>query len=144
MPTATKSKSGKKSSRSGKKKGGGGGFDNLARNVATSAGRPITFVVALAIILIWGLTGPIFQYNDTWQLVINTGTTIITFLMVFLIQNTQNRDAIALQLKIDELIRALDAAHDDVISLEDKSEEELEEIKKRYLDLAKEADKHLQ
>jgi low affinity Fe/Cu permease len=124
-----KSNKGKKSS----------GFSAWARNVSCTTGKPMTFFVAVAIIVIWAITGPLFHFNDTWQLVINTGTTIVTFLMVFLIQNTQNRDSEAVQLKLDELIRAIEAADDDVINLEDKSQEELDEAKKRYLDLAENA-----
>lgn len=118
-------------------------FDSLAKEVACHSGRPLAFVIAVAIIAIWAITGPIFQFNDTWQLVINTGTTIVTFLMVFLIQNTQNRDAEAVQLKLDEIIRAIDAAENEVMSLEDKSQEELDEIKERYSKLAAAATKEM-
>jgi len=117
-----------------------GGFGHLAKIVATGSGHPVTFLVALSIILVWAVTGPIFKFNDTWQLVINTGTTIVTFLMVFLIQNTQNRDSAALQLKIDELIRAMESAHNEVIGLEDKTPEELEDLKSQYETLAEKAD----
>jgi low affinity Fe/Cu permease len=111
-------------------------FGDLARAVSCSAGSPVTFFLAVAVIVIWAITGPIFHFNDTWQLVINTGTTIVTFLMVFLIQNTQNRDSAAVQLKLDEIIRAIDAANDDTIALEDKSQKELDDLKKQYLALA--------
>jgi low affinity Fe/Cu permease len=120
-----------------------GGFGDLARTVSTASGKPLTFFFAVLIIVIWAVTGPIFHYNDTWQLVINTSTTIVTFLMVFLIQNTQNRDSEAVQLKLDEIIRAIDAADDDLMSLEDKTQEELDEAKKRYLALAESTQKQL-
>jgi low affinity Fe/Cu permease len=103
------------------------------------SGRPVTFLVAALVIVIWAVTGPIFHFSDTWQLVINTGTTIVTFLMVFLIQNTQNRDAVAMQIKLDELIRAVRGAHNAVVDLEDSTEQELEEAKRRYEALAKRA-----
>ena len=96
-------------------------------------------MIALGIILIWLITGPIFDFSDTWQLVINTGTTIITFLMVFLIQNTQNRDQEALQIKLDELIRSMENAHTVLLDLEELDEEELDKIRKDYLRLAKKA-----
>lgn len=114
-------------------------FSIAARSVASSSGHPVTFLIATSIIVIWAITGPIFHYNDTWQLVINTGTTIVTFLMVFLIQNTQNRDSAAVQLKLDELIRAVEGARNHVIALEDKSEEELDMIKSELGQLAMEA-----
>lgn len=96
-------------------------------------------MVALGIILAWLITGPLFDYSDTWQLVINTGTTIITFLMVFLIQNTQNRDQEALQIKLDELLRSMENAHTVLLDLEELDDEELDEIRKNYLKLAKKA-----
>ncbi len=99
----------------------------------------MTFMLALGIILIWLLTGPIFGFSDTWQLVINTGTTIITFLMVFLIQNTQNRDQEALQIKLDELLRSMESAHTVLLDLEELDDEELDKIRKGYLELAKKA-----
>src|SRR5258705_4345974 len=114
-------------------------FTRAAKWASRTAGRPITFTVALAIILIWAITGPIFKFSDTWQLVINTGTTIITFLMVFLIQNTQNRDTEAIQIKLDELIRALESAHNALLDLEELDDEELYVIRKDYFDLAKKA-----
>jgi low affinity Fe/Cu permease len=96
-------------------------------------------MVALSLIVIWAITGPIFDFSDTWQLVINTGTTIITFLMVFLIQNTQNRDTEALQIKLDELLRAVETARNTVIDLEELDDEELDAIRKDYLKLARRA-----
>ena len=111
-------------------------FSRAAKWTAHASGRPATFAIAFGIILVWAITGPIFHYSDTWQLFINTGTTIVTFLMVFLIQNTQNRDSIAMQIKLDELVRALGGAHNAVVSLEDAEETELEAVKKRYDQLA--------
>jgi low affinity Fe/Cu permease len=101
-------------------------FSVLAGKTALLSGKPTTFLLAVAIVAVWAVTGPLFHYSDTWQLVINTGTTIITFLMVFLIQNTQNRDTLALQLKLDELIVATRSANNDVAAIEEKSEEQLE------------------
>lgn len=114
-------------------------FTRAAKWASHTAGRPFTFTIAVAIILIWAITGPIFHFSDTWQLVINTGTTIITFLMVFLIQNTQNRDTEALQIKLDELIRAMESAHNVVLDLEELDDKELEEFRKDYLKLAEAA-----
>jgi low affinity Fe/Cu permease len=104
-------------------------FGRLASKTAQLSGRPVTFLLATLIVMIWAITGPIFNYSDTWQLVINTSTTIITFLMVFLIQNTQTRDTIALQLKLDELIIATKGARNVIASIEDASDEELNEAK---------------
>jgi len=112
-------------------------FTRAAKLAARAAGRPITFMIALAIIVIWAITGPLFHFSDTWQLVINTSTTIITFLMVFLIQNTQNRDTEAIQIKLDELIRAVENAHNALLDLEELEDDELDAIRKDYLDLAK-------
>lgn len=114
-------------------------FTHLARKVSHWTGRPGAFILAATVVLIWALTGPIFHFSDTWQLVINTGTTIATFLMVFLIQNTQNRDTEALQLKLDELIRAISAANNELIDLEDMDEDELDLIRTDYLRLARKA-----
>ena len=114
-------------------------FTRTAKAAARAAGRPATFVVAVTIILIWAISGPFFHFSDTWQLVINTGTTIITFLMVFLIQNTQNRDTEALQIKLDELIRAVNTAHNALLDLEELDDDELDTIRIVYLDLAKTA-----
>jgi low affinity Fe/Cu permease len=104
-------------------------FERIAQGVASWAGRPPAFILAAAIILIWSVTGPLFHYSDTWQLVINTGTTIVTFLMVFLIQNAQNRDASAIQAKLDELIRAHKPARNDFIGVEHLTQPELEKLK---------------
>jgi len=114
-------------------------FTTFANHTARAAGHPLTFVLAVLIIACWAITGPIFGYSDTWQLIINTGTTIITFLMVFLIQNTQNRDSTAMHLKVDEIIRALEGAHNSLLNLEDLEEKELEAIHKRYIALAERA-----
>ena len=119
-------------------------FTRFARLAAIVSGKPLTFIVAVVIIAIWALTGPFFGYSDTWQLVINTGTTIITFLMVFLIQNTQNRDTEALQIKLDELIRSLKGARNEVLDLEEMDEHQLNEIRKEYLALADHARQHLE
>jgi low affinity Fe/Cu permease len=100
------------------------------------AGRPIAFCLAVAVIVIWAATGPVFGYSDTWQLVVNTGTTIVTFLMVFLIQNTQNRDTGAMQTKLDELIRAIEGAHNALLDLEELDESEIEHIRRDYRKLA--------
>ncbi len=113
-------------------------FGRLARRSAAAAGSPITFCVAVIVVLAWAITGPWFGFSDTWQLVINTGTTIITFLMVFLIQNTQNRDSTAMQIKLDELIRAIEGARNRMIAIEDMPEEGLVRLRERFLALAEE------
>lgn len=105
-------------------------FETIALKVANLAGRPGAFIVAFVIVLLWGLTGPLFHYSDTWQLVINTSTTIVTFLMVFLIQNAQNRDASAIQAKLDEIIRAVAGARNAFIGIEHMTQDELERIKR--------------
>jgi low affinity Fe/Cu permease len=107
-------------------------FHRMARFAATAVGRPRSFFVAIAVIVVWAVTGPIFHFSDTWQLIINTGTTIVTFLMVFLIQNTQNRDAKAVHLKLDELLRATRSARNMLIDLEDMSEGELQELEGEF------------
>jgi len=104
-------------------------FDRFARWTERQLGRSLTFALAFLSIVLWAVTGPLFGWSDTWQLVINTGTTIVTFLMVFVIQNTQNRDTKALQLKLDELIRATATARNSLMALEEKPESEVEEIK---------------
>jgi low affinity Fe/Cu permease len=114
-------------------------FTRTAKWASHASGRPITFILAMGIILVWAILGPLFQFSDTWQLVINTSTTIITFLMVFLIQNTQNRDTEALQIKLDEVLRSMEHAHTVLLDLEELDDEELDLIRKDYLDLAKKA-----
>jgi low affinity Fe/Cu permease len=114
-------------------------FAALANKAATLAGNYLTFLLALGIVLLWAIAGPIFGFSETWQLVINTGTTIVTFLMVFLIQNTQNRDSMAMHLKIDELIRALEKADNTLIEAEDDTDKELRELKEKYRKLAEKA-----
>ncbi|MBI3968804.1 MAG: low affinity iron permease family protein [Chloroflexi bacterium] len=111
-------------------------FSRLAKWIAHATGHPLAFTGALLIIVGWALVGPIFGYSDTWQLVINTGTTIVTFLMVFLIQNTQNRDSAAVQLKLDELIRAVSGAHNALLDVEELTESDLDHLRNRYEDLA--------
>jgi len=108
-------------------------FTRMAMAVSRAAGEPVTFALALGVVIVWGLSGPIFGFGDTWQLVINTGTTIITFLMVFLIQNSQNRDTEALQIKLDELINALEGTNEALLDLEELDEKDLDRIRKAYL-----------
>ena len=114
-------------------------FTAIANRVSAAAGRPVTFILAVSVIAIWGITGPIFGWSDTWQLVINTGTTIVTFLMVFLIQNTQNRDSEAMQVKLDEVIRALKRADNAVLASEDLTEQQLQQLQQHYSYLAQDA-----
>jgi low affinity Fe/Cu permease len=114
-------------------------FNKLAKAVARATGHPAAFLIAVAVVVLWLVTGPIFGFSDTWQLVINTGTTIVTFLMVFLIQNTQNRDSTAMQLKLDELIRAIHGAHNALLDLEELAEGDLEKIRADYEGLARNA-----
>jgi low affinity Fe/Cu permease len=104
-------------------------FNWFATKTSTAAGQPFTFVVAVVIILVWGVTGPMFHYSDTWQLIINTGTTIVTFLMVFLIQNSQNRDGAAMQAKLDELLRAVDKAREQFIGIEHLTDQQIELVR---------------
>src|ERR1700675_1001388 len=111
-------------------------FNIFAKTSARATGRPVAFILALGTIVVWAVTGPIFGFSDTWQLVINTSTTIVTFLMVFLIQNTQNRDSAAVQIKLDELIRTVEGAHNALLDLEELSEKELERFRLRYEQLA--------
>jgi low affinity Fe/Cu permease len=119
-------------------------FGRFAKQTARVTGHPAAFAISVLIILAWALTGPTFGYSDTWQLVINTGTTIVTFLMVFLIQNTQNRDSAAVQLKLDELIRASHGAHNALLDLEELSEAELDHLREVYEELARQAREQLQ
>ena len=114
-------------------------FTRFAKWTSHVAGRPMAFAVALAVIVVWAVTGLVFHFSDTWQLVINTGTTIVTFLMVFLIQNTQNRDAYAIQVKLDELIRCMNGAHNALLDLEELEDDELDRIRRNYERLAEEA-----
>ena len=116
-----------------------GWFTRMAKAAARFTGRPLCFMLALGVVLVWAISGPIFGFSDTWQLVINTGTTIITFLMVFLIQNTQNRDTQALQIKLDELIRSTRGAHNALLDLEELEEKDLQEFQDRYEALAQRA-----
>ena len=107
-------------------------FRKFACWTANACGAPGTFVLGVLVVVVWALTGPIFHYSDTWQLVINTGTTVVTFLMVFLIQHTQNRDSKAMQLKLDELIRAVGKARNDLVDLEDSDDETIEHLKQEF------------
>ena len=118
-------------------------FAEAARATARYSGHPLAFSFAFGIVLLWAISGPLFGFSDTWQLVINTGTTIVTFLMVFLIQHTQNRDTIAIHIKLDELVRATRSAHNSVVSLEDLDDVELEKLRKQYDAIADEARKRL-
>ena len=104
-------------------------FNLCATKISTAAGQPLTFIAAVLIIFVWAVTGPLFHYSDTWQLIINTGTTIVTFLMVFLIQNSQNRDAAAMQAKLDELLRAVDKAREQFIGIEHLTDEQIELVR---------------
>ena len=118
-------------------------YTQFAKTASRFCGRPRTFFVAVMIIFVWIVTGPLFNFSDTWQLVINTGTTIVTFLMVFLIQNTQNRDTEAIQLKLDELIRATHGAHNALLDLEELEEDNLDDFKRKYQALAEQARRQL-
>ena len=119
-------------------------FNTIAKKAAAATGSPWTFLAAVAIVVIWGISGPVFGFNDTWQLVINTGTTIITFLMVFLIQHSQNADTAAIQIKLDELIRVTAEANNELLDLEEMDEERLEEIRRTYEEMARKANQTLQ
>ena len=116
-----------------------GWFSQFAKVTARASGRPATFILAGSVILVWAVTGPVFHFSDTWQLVINTGTTIVTILMVFLIQCTQNRDAEAVQVKLDEIIRAIGNAKNELLDLEELEEDELDKIKQTYEEMARAA-----
>lgn len=118
-------------------------YSRLAKAASHFCGRPRVFVLAVAVIAAWIVSGPIFGFSDTWQLVINTGTTIVTFLMVFLIQNTQNRDTEAIQVKLDELIRATKGAHNALLDLEELEEEKLDAFRTKYQALAESARREL-
>jgi len=119
-------------------------FPRFARWTARTVGHSTSFAIALGVVGAWAATGPIFHYSDTWQLVINTATTVVTFLMVFVIQQTQNRDSEAMHLKVDEIIRALHGAQNELIDIEDLTESELDRLRLRYLALARQArsDRH--
>ncbi len=114
-------------------------FTQFAKGAARATGRPAAFIIAATVIFLWGISGPLFGFSDTWQLVINTSTTVVTFLMVFLIQNTQNRDTEALQIKLDEVIRSLAGAHNALLDLEDLDDDELDLIRADYGKLAQKA-----
>lgn len=118
-------------------------FNRFSRWSSHITGRPLAFNIAMLIIAVWIISGPVFQFSDTWQLMINTATTIVTFLMVFLIQHTQNRDTEAMQVKLDELIRSMEGAHNALLNLEELEEEELAEFRKRYQELANQARKEM-
>jgi low affinity Fe/Cu permease len=119
-------------------------YSHVAKVVSRFCGRPSTFLLALSVIAVWIITGPLFKFSDTWQLVINTGTTIVTFLMVFLIQNTQNRDTEAIQVKLDELIRATQGAHNALLDLEELEEGALDGFRQKYQALALKARQQLE
>ena len=114
-------------------------FSNFSRYISDSSGNPSVFIIALSIVILWLITGRFFYYSDTWQLVINTGTSIVTFIMVFLIQNTQNRYNAAIQIKLDELIRAHSGAHNVLLDIEELTQEQIDNIKKKYEHLARQA-----
>ena len=114
-------------------------FSRVANATARGAGKPVASILAVTAVIVWAATGPWFRFGETWQLVINTGTTIITFLMVFLIQSTQNRDAEAVQVKLDEIIRAIGNAKNEVLDLEELEEADLDEIRKTYTEMAEKA-----
>jgi len=116
-------------------------FTRFAKRTAYATGQPLTFAIPVFVVVEWGISGPLFHFSDTWQLVINTGTTIVTFLMVFLIQSTQNRDGEAVQIKLDELLRVTSGAHNVLMNLEELDERELEKIRAVYVKLAEEARK---
>src|SRR5512138_611597 len=114
-------------------------FTRFSKRVSQAVAHPAAFAAALGVVVVWGVSGPLVGWSDTWQLVINTGTTIVTFLMVFLIQNTQNRDSAAIQIKLDELIRAVGGAHNALLDLEEMKESDLDKLRRQYEELAKTA-----
>jgi low affinity Fe/Cu permease len=114
-------------------------FSRFARMASSAAGNPWAFILAGMVVLVWAVTGPIFKFNDTWQLVINTGTTIVTFLMVFLVQNSQNRDGMAIQIKLDEIIRSVQGASNTLIDLEEATDAEIEQARQRFNKIAEAA-----
>jgi low affinity Fe/Cu permease len=118
-------------------------FSHFAQRTSRAAGSPHAFLIALLIIIVWLITGPLFHFSDTWQLIINTGTTIVTFLMVFLIQHTQNRDSTAMHLKLDELIRAVHGAHNTLLNLEEMTQDDLDKMHNAYIKLAAAAQEEL-
>jgi low affinity Fe/Cu permease len=119
-------------------------FSRLARAISTLSGRPVVFATAMAAIVLWAMSGPFFGFSNTWQLIVNTTTTIVTFLMVFIIQNTQNRDTAAIQIKLDELIRATQGAHNALLDLEELEEDQLREYLRHYEQLAAAARQRLE
>ncbi len=119
-------------------------FSRFAKGMSKMLGHPLAFGIAVLIVIVWAISGPLFQFSNTWQLVINTGTTIITFLMVFLIQNSQNRDSEAMQVKLDELIRAVKGADNSLLNTENVTEEELQHMQEHYANLAQVAQKRLE
>ena len=118
-------------------------YSHFAKNTARFVGRPKVFAIAFALVILWAISGPLFGFSDTWQLVINTATTVVTFLMVFLIQSTQNRDTDAIQVKLDELIRATKGAHNALLDLEELEEDKLDAFRKKYQKLADRARKEV-
>ena len=128
--TTTNAKIGDRGDFDGTNTGAGQLFSEIANRTSQAAGRALTFMWATGVVIIWAITGPLFHYSDTWQLVINTGTTIVTFLMVFLIQNSQNRDSAAIQVKLDELIR-VSAVHNSFVGIEHLSDDQLDEIRSK-------------
>jgi low affinity Fe/Cu permease len=141
VPSSGQGHAGASNASAAKQGGWHASFSNMACMAARYAGHPLAFLTAVLLVLIWALTGPLFAYSDTWQLVINTSTTIVTFLMVFLIQHTQNRDTMAVQLKLAELIMAATEAENRLATAEDLSEEELEELHKDFQRRAEELDR---
>ena len=117
-------------------------FRHVSQRAAHAMGMPVAFLAAVSVVVVWAATGPLFDFSDTWQLIINTGTTVVTFLMVFLIQNTQNRDARVVQLKLDELIRAVDRARTELVDMEALSDEELEQLQRQFQQLHQRATEH--